>query len=746
MMSALLFRREAYSFLLASLIAAAPAAANQTESVTHEGVRGFLEGEFVNVALTSSGELVLAPEAKSLASLDEPIVWTALPDGEGGFYLGTGNKGKVYRLSGDGELTPVFEPEQVLSRALAVGPDGALYVGTSPEGKVYRIVPESEPEVFFEPEQHYIWDIVFDGEGRMYVATGAEGHIYRMLPDYEPGDAVELFFQSEQTHISTLAWDAEGRLLAGTSPGGLVYRFDEEGGAFAILNTGDREIRRIIADEDGTLFVAAFTGDAAGTAAPARPTGTIANVIAAILGTGDGDSENDNSRQQGPQTPGSGARVGTIYRVDPEGYFEPYWMLPGYAIHSMALLPDGQLLVGTGTQGRVFSVTGPGEWKLLQRLESGGEVSMVATDPEGGTAVYAFTSNPAEIYHMDFTVASNGRFTSKVYDAGQVARWGRFHLDASDPGVRVSARSGNTEEPEQTWSDWTEAASPEESVSTELPAARYFQYRLLFDNDAEEGDALDIRANRARFFYRKFNAAPVVSAIRLVPADVALERVPASPQTPSIDLDQLFTTNNNQASRQGSRQERSGQLRVHERPGLATIAWQATDPNGGPLSFILKIRAEGEEHWTILAEDLRDNFLSFNTQGFDEGRYHAKVIASDHLANPPGTARTAARVSEAFVIDNTAPVIEVLETRINGNSAGIRIAAEDSISLITDARYYLNGGERIPLFPEDGFFDSRRETFQVDLNGLSSGRHSLIVVAEDEAGNERVRTIHFEVD
>ncbi len=745
MMSVLSIRQRVSLLLPIFIFAASPLAKTQTESVTHEGVPGFLEGEFSNLALTSTGELLLAPAVETLAALDEPIVWTALPDGDGGFYLGTGNQGKVYRLSGDGELTPVFDPEQVLSRALAVGPDGALYVGTSPEGKIYRIVGDAEPEVFFQPEEHYIWEIVFDGEGRMYVATGAKGNIYRLPSDFEPGDAVELFFESEQTHISTLAWDKEGRLLAGTSPGGLVYRFDEDGRAFALLNTGDREVRRIVTADDGTLYVAAFAGDAAGTAAPARPTGTIANVIAAILGTGEGGSENAEARPQNQQqarTPGS--RVGTIYRVDPDGYFEPYWTLPGYAIHSMALLADGQLLVGTGNQGRIFSVTGPGEWKLLQRLESGGEVSMVAADPTGAKRVYAFTSNPAQMYRMDFAVASEGRYTSKVYDAGQVARWGRFHLDSSENGVRVSARSGNTETPEKTWSEWTEPTAPVESITLDLPAARYFQYRLHFSNEGENENALEVRANRARFFYRRFNAAPVVSAIRLVPADVALERVPASPQAPSIDLDQLFASNNQ--ARQQNQQSRSGQMRVYERPGLATIAWQATDPNGDPLSFILKIRAETEEYWTTLAEDLRDNFLSFNTQGFDEGRYYAKVIASDHLANPPGSERVASRVSEAFVIDNTAPLIEVVEVQLNGREALVQLKVEDKISIIANARYYLNGGERTPLFPDDGFFDSRSERFSLSLSDLSQGRHNLIVVAEDEAGNERVRTIHFEVE
>ncbi len=723
------------------LLAALPAHAVRTGSLTGESFRDFLEGDFHNVSLSSSGALVLAPEAKRLAGPDEPIIWSAVADRRGGFYFGTGNKGKVYRLSEDGELEVVFEPDQVLSRSLAVDAEGALYVGTSPEGKLYRIRPGEEAEAFFEPEQHYIWDIVFDEGGDAFVATGAEGRISRLAADHEPGEAVEVFFESDETHISTLARDNEGRLLAGTSSGGLVYRFDPEGKPFAILNTGDQEIKRIVSADDGTLYVATFTGDGSGRAAPSRPTGNIANIIAAIIGAGDGNDENE-TRQQAPRQGGNG-EVGMIYRVDPDGYSEPHWVLPGYAIHSMVLQPDGNLLVGTGNEGRIFSVSGPADWKLLQKLEHGGEVSVLLSGADNEGEVYALTSNPAHVYRMDFRQASEGRFTSRVHDLEQTARWGRFHLDGTGEGIRVATRSGNTGDPEQTWSEWTEPVAPSGDFVVRSPAARYFQYRIFLES-AGEGSNRPPRVDRTRLFYRKFNAAPVIEGIKKVPHEVALERVPASPQPPSVDLDQLFAEG--QGNRAANRQERGGQMRVHERPGLATIAWKATDANNDILSFTLKIRGEEEERWTTLAEDLRETFFSFNTRGFDEGRYFAKVIASDHLSNPPGQARTASRESEAFLIDNTGPSVEVVEKRSDGNRFTARIDVKDRVSIIRDVRFYLNGGERRPLFPEDGFFDSRRETFEIELDELEPGHHSLIVVAEDESGNERVRKIHFDVE
>ncbi len=724
------------------LVALLPAAvfAVRTESVEHQSFEDFLGGDFRNVALSSSGALILAPEAEELAGPDEPIIWSAVSDSNGGFFFGTGNRGKVFHLSADGELRTVFEPEQVLSRSLALAPDGTLFVGTSPEGRVYRIRDDEKPEVFFEPEQNYIWDIVLNDQGDMYVATGAQGHIYRLAHDHEPGEAVELFFESDQTHISTLAWDGEGRLLAGTSPGGFVYRLDAEGNAFAILNTGDNEIKRIVTAEDGALYVATFTEESGGSAPPARPTGAIANVIQALIGSGENDNSSNNARQQAQRATAQ-ARISMIYRVDPDGFAEPHWVLPGHAIHSMILLPDGRLLVGMGNDGRVFSVSDATDWQLLQRLESGGEVSVLLPGSAKDGEVYALSSNPSRIYRMDFSLAAKGHYTSEVLDMERGSHWGRFHLDGAGDGIRVSTRSGNTDEPERTWSDWTDPANAGEANAIGSPAARYIQYRVYLESDG--GSNPLPRVNRTRLFYRNFNASPAITGIRLVPAEVALERVPASPQAPSIDLDQLFNSNRVRSS---NAQQRTGQLRAVERPGLATIAWQARDPNDDDLSFTLRIRSEDEERWTTLAEDLRDNFFSFNTRGFDEGRYYAKVIASDHLSNPPGEARTASRTSEAFLIDNTSPTVELLEKNVGNASAVLRVAVEDRVSIIKDVRYYLNGGDRTPIFPEDGLFDSRRETFRLELNDLEPGAHSVIVAAEDEAGNERVLNIHFEVD
>ena len=51
------------------------------------------------------------------------------------------------------------------------------------------------------------------------------------------------------------------------------------------------------------------------------------------------------------------------------------------------------------------------------------------------------------------------------------------------------------------------------------------------------------------------------------------------------------------------------------------------------------------------------------------------------------------------------------------------------------AAYALDGGEFVPIFPDDGLFDTPRETITIKLPDLKPGTHVLMVRATDAAGN-----------
>lgn len=720
----------------ACVVALLPATgwAVRSESVIQQSFTDFSAGELENLSLHRDGRLTLAPEVVEIGRLTDSVIWSAVSAPDGTVYVGAGNAGTVYRLGLDGAMEELFTTEEILTRAMAVDGEGRLYVGTSPDGKVYRHSgkDEDEVELVFDPRETYIWALLFSPEGDLFVATGENGRIYRFAAGSEAGSEGQVYFDSDESHISTLAWDQEGRLLAGSSPNGYVYRIAGPDDVAILFNSPDEEIRQVLAGDAGEIYVSTFVA-AAGTGATQRGA-AIAEAVAALAAAdnseGEGEASSAAASAAPPRRSGGGTtRLSTLYRVDADGFHEPYWGLVDTAIHSLIKLDDGSLLIGTGDQGRIFSSDAFQSWELRQTLPTGLRVSQLIQSSLNSD-ILAFSSSPARVYRLDFGLSGAGTFTSKVFDGSQVSRWGRFYTEAAGDGVATLVRTGNTEKPDRAWSPWRSIA-PDGTGDGETVPGRYFQYR--FDLSAPEAEV-----RRVRFFYRHANAAPVIQSLRAVASHVGLERYELPPQQAAVDLEKFVRESE---ARSGSPAEPRQQIRSYERPGMVTAVWQARDPNGDDLIYTLKLRPTGGERWEIIADDLRANFYSFNGNGRADGEYQLKVIASDRLSNRPSEARSALRVSENFLIDNNAPEILIDQVMVEGGSATVRFRAADATSIIVAVDYSLNGGVASLLIPDDGIFDAREESFQIELGPLAAGHHSLLLQVVDEAGNRRVRSL-----
>ena len=105
-----------------------------------------------------------------------------MQDAQGNVFFGTGNQGKVYKLTPKGELSVFFAPNEVMVHALALDGKGRLYAATSPNGRVYRLEADGRAEVFCAPGETYIWAMTFGKDGALYLATGNHGKILRVAP------------------------------------------------------------------------------------------------------------------------------------------------------------------------------------------------------------------------------------------------------------------------------------------------------------------------------------------------------------------------------------------------------------------------------------------------------------------------------------------------------------------------------------------------------------------------------------
>src|SRR5574338_431310 len=143
----------------------------------------FLKGDATSLSIDSDGRLALGPALEQIAETSAPVLWAVIPGADGGYLVGSGNEGKVFRVSRDGKTSVLFDAGELEVHAIAPAPGGAVYVGTSPDGKVYRVAADGKSEVVFDPDDTYIWALASDARGNLFVATGEKGVIYRVTAD-----------------------------------------------------------------------------------------------------------------------------------------------------------------------------------------------------------------------------------------------------------------------------------------------------------------------------------------------------------------------------------------------------------------------------------------------------------------------------------------------------------------------------------------------------------------------------------
>ncbi|HEX3627805.1 MAG TPA: hypothetical protein VH280_20540 [Verrucomicrobiae bacterium] len=782
------------AFLVAVLLAAPFFAtgvrAVVTQKVTHDSFDDFRGGEFDNISLTSEGHLELAPAITNLtaaAGVTDPIIWAAVQDKKGNIYFGTGNQGKVYKLTPKGELSTFFDPNAVMVHALAIDGDGRLYAATSPNGTVYRLDSDGRAEVFCNPGETYIWAMAFGNDGALYLATGDHGKILRVRGSGSAPAKADTFFETKEANITTLALDNDGNLLAGSSPHGYLYRIDKAGHGFVLFNSDEKEIKQIVVAPDGVIYASTFlSSPKPGESSDEGPvTIAISSAGGEMGGGGMKIGAGIDTLKRGHRTESSGAEnndggdavltiggissgdtstdagggaddgksYGAIYRISTNGFSEHYWSVGGEAIYSMLLLPDGTLMAGTGEKGRLYEIKDANHWRLLQKTSDGAQVAVLLKDRDKSDKVYAATSNPGNIYRLDLSLAGSGTYTSTVFDAKQNSQWGRLHPLGDVPNgtkLEFMTRTGNTPKPQKTWSDWSSPQPLAPEIAVTNPEARYLQYRVSFKRDAGSPGAT-AQLRQMEFYYQNLNAPPVISRVRVHNEGFSVVKMPMPNMgMPPASMNELLDGGS------GSKPSRAAEvilalmaqppLQTTPRPAYCTVVWEAKDPNDDKLTYSVSIRAESDSQWTTLEDKTDDTFYSFDTTGFRGGYYLIKITASDRLANTPQTARSAEAISEPFLIDNSAPVLTVQSQTVKrGGHSRIVVNVADPASVIVSASYSLDGKEDVALRPEDMIFDSKNETFDIDLNGLGKGAHSLLVHADDEAKNTAVLQLNFEV-
>lgn len=683
----------------------------------------FIRGRLQSLRLSSDGWLSLSLKTETMAGPNEEFYLSAVTSPDGTLFLGTGHNGRIYRIrNGKSEL--YFQSQEMDITSLALDSRGALYAGTSPNGKIYRLTGPGQGETFFDPEGKYIWDLLLTGKGTLLAAMGEKGGVYEISPLGEG----KLIFQSEETHVLCLHQLSSGEIYAGTGTSGCLYLLKPQGKAYLIFDSGYEEIKDIVTDDSGIIYIAA-----AGTATKAKK---VEVTRPAVKASSSGEvsivvAASDETRPSPSFLASEGREPGAVFRVTPDGLARKLWSSSEEMAYSLIVNPaDKKIYFGTGNKGRIYCLEGETRLSLVFEARSEQVYSLLAFV----NRILFLGNNPCTLGLLSKEQAIEGEYLSPVLEAPTVSTWGKLEWLAELPtgtSLIFQSRSGNSLPPGETWSDWspTYQKSGESILS---PKGRYLQLKVLFRSQAGNISPL---LQRVTLFYLPANLPPGLGLIEILePNEVFLK----PPEEDEVIWGLEKSKRIEESGREESRLTSLAAASKVERKGYQTFRWEARDDNDDALIYSIYIRKEGEKEWRLLAEDWTETILVIERETFPEGRYELKVVASDSPSNPPSLELKTEKISLPFVIDNSAPQIKNVIAVEKNNQLDLTFEVEDTFSAIKKVEILIRPERWQPVFPLDGLCDFRKENFQLKLTLKPENERMVVIRAEDRAGNRSV--------
>ncbi len=663
---------------LAAMIVAPRAQAAGTSYWTLRTAADFAQAELAGVAVGPDGLLSPGPRIDATELPAETVVWGMLAEDDVTI-LATTPGGRILTVRG----SDVRGDSTGDGAALCVtrGPDGALYAGTGPNGRVVRL-DRAGRRTWFETGQKYVWALVWAGR-TLYAATGPLGRVYAI--DGEGKGRVVL--DAKVAHLSAMIPDGKGGVFVGASGRGMVYHLPSNGKPRALFEAAEKEIRALAWD-GRALFVAALS------AAPVT------------FGTNDAPEPGD----------GTGQRA-VVYRIVPDSSSATHWVAPQGLVFGLAPAPDGDALwAATGSRAALYRIDGRGRGTTLWN-EPAGQATALARI---GGAFRVATSGPARLLTVR-PADGGGTVASPVLDAKRIARWGRLWSEGAGT-PRLRTRSGNTAEPDTTWSSWQE---PREGGAVASPAARYLQWEAKLDG-ADRVRAVTVAwgEENQRPRIEEFVVYPLPG--KFYEGELNVRRDPVTQELPDGRKVQF----NADIPRRGASEALPPWAQ-----GVRPMSWKASDPNGDNLVYRLAVRQRGTTAWTPLAVGLSNTLYAWDTTGFPDGTYDVQLTAGDLDENAVGRGLEDELVVESVELDRRPPGIEALDARVAGDVITVTGRARDERGFIARAQVALDDGGWFTAAPDDGLWDGSVESFTLRLEGVPAGEHLVRVRFVDSLGN-----------
>lgn len=640
-----------------------------TRRVAIRSADAFSEGELEGVSVDSSGVLRPGYDLGEVPVKDATTVWSALDLGGGTLLLGTGNDGKLIEYSKAGAKV-VADSDALVLTSMCKGFGGRVFVAALPGGKILEYAQGKLKDWITLPEDAQIFQLAFDAANQvLFAATGPDGKLYRIGAD---GKA-QIYFDAPEQHLASVAVSKRG-VLVGTGDKGKLYEVSAPGRSRVVYDFGMTEVRAISVAANGDVYA-------------------IANDIKSGRSL---PSPGGDTAKKGPSS-----GKGVLYLF--QNGETPELLLDSGDEHlaSLSLDAQGVPVVGTGEKGRVYTLDAQRHTVLLADVDER-QISAVSYG-SGGTLVVA--SDPLVVHPLRGVGGNAAVWTSAVFDAGFRARFGRLGWEGKGQ-VDFETRSGNTKEPDNSWTPWTKPTNDPSKVTSE--AARYLQIRARFRADV----AAEVR---------EVNVAFVTDNLKALITDIEVEST--STEAFAEPDDKLSSSGGPMTGKPSDEVELTWKVDNPDKDELRYRLWYSPLKNGQWFPVL-----EPNQVWTKPS-------YTWDTSDLPEGKYRIRVEATDELANAPARVKRHQLESHVIVVDNTAPVIE--SVAVTGRRATVRVS--DGVGPVARVEVSVAGTDLwFPFEPVDGVYDDSTETFELDLSSLSATGPALLTVRAFDQENNQV--------
>jgi hypothetical protein len=644
----------------------------------------FSGGDLKGVAVDSVGRVRAGFDLGSIPISQGTSIWSILPMPDGSLLVGTGDEGKLLSVKG-ARVTVVGSSKELVITSLAHAWGSSVVLGTLPDGKVMKYEGGKLTTLVQLKGAEHVWQVAFDKKtGSVFAATGPNGKLFRI----DRNGHAEVYFDAAEQHLMSVAVAPDGTVYAGSSDKAKLYKITGPGRASVLYDFERTEVRAIAVGKKGEVYAIANEMPS-GSYVPSR--------------NGRGLTMEAGPTSPPPKTKGKG----TLYEFAPDG--TPDQLIDNKDEHftSLAIGDDGRPYVGTGVEGRVYTVDDAHNSVLVADTEERQVTALLLQ----GKQHYVASSDPAVLHPIRGIGGPDAVWTSKVLDAGIRAHFGRLSW-LSTGAIEFSTRSGNTKDPDKTWSAWSRPLTVPGVIAS--PPGRYFQVRARFDRDKHA-------------VLSELDVPFVTDNLRAIVTDIDVSSSTHKKHTSSSSLSGVH---------------KSGGPITKTPDTKLTVTWKVDNPDKDALRYVLKYRLVGTRAWYNMEkpkELLTKPTYTWDTADLPEGRYRVRVIASDDISNPPDRAKRHQLDSDVVLVDNTPPIIEDLRVR-GRHISGVAV---DGVGPIKRIEISVAGSDRWhPFYPVDGVFDQAREKFDADVSSfVPKGSHIVSVRVYDKANNFVVRDV-----